>query len=379
MRKSFNIFAAVTVTALALSLASQPVEAATFTWTGATNGAWGTGGNWSSTPTFSTANDLLINNNVNMSQTIGGNRFVGGLTYGASAGASTLAGVGGQFLRSSSIVNNSSNVQTIANTVSVSGTDAGSNFTIDTGAAGMLIAKLSSSGTATKTGSGVLDLSASTNTSGKLNVSSGTVNMNGAAMSGAASVASGAVLSSNAGGYTVGNLTVSSGATLNIGTPASKADGNSVNTTLSGIMNLYNPASNDVDQSAIFASDLTLGGTMTLGFGAAYDASLEAPGGGNWAFWGGTISGDFPSVQFTPGSWYAGLNFTKIDADTWQSQNLGGGEFMNVYTSGPNVGVLQVVPEPTQMVFVAGVAAALGMWRMRKLRRNSRGSDATAC
>jgi hypothetical protein len=42
-------------------------------------------------------------------------------------------------------------------------------------------------------------------------------------------------------------------------------------------------------------------------------------------------------------------------------------------------GDLVVVPEPTQMVFVAGVTAALGMWRMRKLRRNSRGSNATAC
>ena len=42
-----------------------------------------------------------------------------------------------------------------------------------------------------------------------------------------------------------------------------------------------------------------------------------------------------------------------------------------------NTGVLAVVPEPTQMVFVAGVGAALGAWRMRKLRRNGR--DATAC
>jgi formylglycine-generating enzyme required for sulfatase activity len=33
-----------------------------------------------------------------------------------------------------------------------------------------------------------------------------------------------------------------------------------------------------------------------------------------------------------------------------------------------------VVPEPTQMVFVAGVGAALGAWRLRKLRRNGRGS-----
>jgi hypothetical protein len=28
------------------------------------------------------------------------------------------------------------------------------------------------------------------------------------------------------------------------------------------------------------------------------------------------------------------------------------------------------VPEPTHMVFVAGIGAALGAWRLRKLRRS---------
>jgi hypothetical protein len=37
------------------------------------------------------------------------------------------------------------------------------------------------------------------------------------------------------------------------------------------------------------------------------------------------------------------------------------------------------VPEPTHMVFVAGIGAALGAWRLRKLRRNGQGADATAC
>ena len=40
---------------------------------------------------------------------------------------------------------------------------------------------------------------------------------------------------------------------------------------------------------------------------------------------------------------------------------------------------VRIVPEPTQMVSVAAIGAALGMWRTRKLRRNGRGSDATAC
>jgi len=53
------------------------------------------------------------------------------------------------------------------------------------------------------------------------------------------------------------------------------------------------------------------------------------------------------------------------------AQNTNGSYFDNITYS--------VVPEPTQMVFVAGVGAALGAWRLRKLRRNGRGSNATAC
>jgi hypothetical protein len=40
---------------------------------------------------------------------------------------------------------------------------------------------------------------------------------------------------------------------------------------------------------------------------------------------------------------------------------------------------VRLVPEPTQMVSVAAIGSALGMWRMRKLRRNGCDSDATAC
>ncbi len=40
---------------------------------------------------------------------------------------------------------------------------------------------------------------------------------------------------------------------------------------------------------------------------------------------------------------------------------------------------VRIVPEPTQMVSVAVIGSALGMWRMRKLRRNGCDNDATAC
>ena len=40
---------------------------------------------------------------------------------------------------------------------------------------------------------------------------------------------------------------------------------------------------------------------------------------------------------------------------------------------------IRIVPEPTQMVSVAAIGAALGMWRMRNLRRNGSGSNTTEC
>jgi hypothetical protein len=65
------------------------------------------------------------------------------------------------------------------------------------------------------------------------------------------------------------------------------------------------------------------------------------------------------------------------DSATQSFQSIGGvGQV--AYASAMQVRLL-VVPEPTQMVFVAGVGAALGAWRLRKLRRNGRGGNATAC
>jgi hypothetical protein len=63
---------------------------------------------------------------------------------------------------------------------------------------------------------------------------------------------------------------------------------------------------------------------------------------------------------------------------TTQSFPVIGGVGSVAYANAMQVRML-AVPEPTQMVFVAGVGAALGAWRMRKLRRNGSGSEATAC
>ena len=63
---------------------------------------------------------------------------------------------------------------------------------------------------------------------------------------------------------------------------------------------------------------------------------------------------------------------------TTQSFPSIGGVGSVAYANAMQVRML-AVPEPTQMVSVAAIGAALGMWRTRKLRRNGSGSNTTAC
>jgi hypothetical protein len=65
------------------------------------------------------------------------------------------------------------------------------------------------------------------------------------------------------------------------------------------------------------------------------------------------------------------------DSTTQSFQSIGGVGSV-AYANAMQVRLL-AVPEPTQMVAVAAIGAALGMWRMRKLRRNGSGSSTTAC
>jgi hypothetical protein len=81
----------------------------------------------------------------------------------------------------------------------------------------------------------------------------------------------------------------------------------------------------------------------------------------------------FAGVDFTKLT-TLGVGFAAIDSNLDPVTVAG-----NVaYSSTATFTQISVVPEPTQMVFVAGVAATLGAWRMRKLRRNRGESEAAA-
>ncbi len=82
----------------------------------------------------------------------------------------------------------------------------------------------------------------------------------------------------------------------------------------------------------------------------------------------------FAGNQTYPGVSSLSTSLGWSDAGTWaapvvnRTWNLPNGEVVQIFS----------VPEPTHMVFVAGVGAALGAWRMRKLRRNRGESEAAA-
>lgn len=72
-----------------------------------------------------------------------------------------------------------------------------------------------------------------------------------------------------------------------------------------------------------------------------------------------------------------GLDFTQVTHVTVGIGNADVLTGLQAYDATANFTRIAVVPEPTQMVSVAAAGAALGMWRLRKLRRN-RGESAIA-
>ena len=95
-----------------------------------------------------------------------------------------------------------------------------------------------------------------------------------------------------------------------------------------------------------------------------------------WPLISGDLNGTIGSMATSATSGpFAGLAWQQV-GQNWVSSTYNTNQQLEFR---PADGTIYLVPEPTQMVFVAGVGAALGMWRMRKLRRNGRGSNATAC
>jgi hypothetical protein len=163
---------------------------------------------------------------------------------------------------------------------------------------------------------------------------------------------------------------------------------NNVNLQGQGVPGLGGPASyNDLLNQTAFVYNTNTTGTMGVDVGGLTNGAQYLI-----QFWVNDSRGAEPSTRTTlvggntlavnttgtAGGLGQYITGTFTANSTTQSFQVTGGVGSVAYANAMQVRLL-VVPEPTQMVSVAAIGAALGMWRMRKLRRNGSGSNTTAC
>ena len=175
---------------------------------------------------------------------------------------------------------------------------------------------------------------------------------------------------------TVGNITLT----------GTSPQSNNVN--LQGQPGLGGPASyNDLLNQLAYVYYTSTTGTMGVSVGGLTNGAQYLI-----QFWANDSRGGEPSTRTvvvggktlavnttgTAGGFGQYITGTFTADSTTQSFQSIGGVGSVAYANAMQVRLL-AVPEPTQMVAVAAIGAALGMWRMRKLRRNGSGSNTTAC
>ena len=79
-----------------------------------------------------------------------------------------------------------------------------------------------------------------------------------------------------------------------------------------------------------------------------------------------------------PFSAFTGVDFTQVDYLYVGIRNFGDFNASTINSATANFASISVVPEPTQMVSLAGIGLAYGAFRLRKLRRDRGTSEAAA-
>jgi hypothetical protein len=144
--------------------------------------------------------------------------------------------------------------------------------------------------------------------------------------------------------------------------------------------NLLNQLAYVVDTSPTGTMGVSVGG-LTNGAQYLIQFWVNDSRGGSFGTRTVVVGGNTLAVSTsgtTPGGFGQYITGTFTADSTTQSFQSIGGVGSVAYANAMQVRLL-AVPEPTQMVAVAVIGAALGMWRMRKLRRNGSGSSTTAC
>ena len=175
---------------------------------------------------------------------------------------------------------------------------------------------------------------------------------------------------------TVGNITLT----------GTSPEANNVN--LQGQPDLGGPASyNDLLNQLAFVFNTNTTGTMGVSVGGLTNGAqyliqywVNDSRGGGPATRTTLVDGNILDVNTSNDLGGLGqyITGTFTANSTTQSFQVTGGVGSVAYANAMQVRLL-AVPEPTQMVSLAAIGAALGAWRLRKLRRNGRGSNATAC
>lgn len=366
----------VLVTAFAGCLfATGNAGAAVFTWSG-NNANWNSNTSWLNNAQPVNGDSVLFTSaGSGSTSTVNLSRTLTDITFDATVNRTfTLVNSNSFTTTLGSLTNASASRQIVNNNISLS-SPSGS---IDTGSAGILLgSRLTGSGTYSKTGTGLLEITNGSNSgyTGTLSVDAGSVKLTTGLISANIVVNNGGTLlgaNDFANGY-AGSLVVNSGGTL---TPGENGYGGlqvSANTTLNaGSTSLLGVGSaGDFDQ--VFSGTLTtFGGALTISMDYLPSNFGTAPtfmDGDSWAlFTSGSFAGDFSSVTLA-GTPYGTMSFFKVDADRWQTPYLGNGQEFSFFTSGANAGVLYAVPEPSTIVF-AGIGMAMFGWSTWTRRRS---------
>jgi len=232
-------------------LIASAAQAVPRSWAAAANGSWNTAANWNPAGIPTAADDLTIPFAVTVSVNNGGNALANSLTI--SAGATVNRPGGGN-----------TRVLTVTNGISVT---ANANVAISIP---FTAASLAKSGTGTLTLNGVALSGAGTEVSGNVDVTGGTLQLNGAnafTIGGVVTVGAGATLA-RAGG---GALAPTGGLTVNGGTVTFAAGGG---LTSGGPVNVTAGSVSFAGAGGLSATDVTLtGGSISFGGGGGLTAT----------------------------------------------------------------------------------------------------------
>ncbi len=380
-RSSLATAIAAAVAAVVFTAASQPVEAAAYTWQSTSGGTpgrnWATGTSWQG-GVPPAGNDLVFGAaglpaNLTTNNNLGNGFIVNGLSF---TGSTAYTFIGNSLELRGDITNSSSaNVQTFGTGFDVT-TNKGSTVNLVT------------------SGSFYFGNNTFTTPDGLAVSGGGSLRVRNQ-IDGNVSTAAGTTLIFDQGaGATIGDLTANGITQFGVLSAAPQVNSFTAGASSQTFLGLVDENNSYVNMNTDdLGATASFGGLLSLDFATwTMDPNTLTNGtqiplfNNNGLNTGLSYSGNFSSVVATgtstafPTAYGPIVGAWTLDGGNWKSPNIANGANPAQYFEfQPSIGSLVVVPEPTQMVFVAGVGAALGMWRLRKLRRNGRDSDATAC